>query len=216
MTSAVNSSLSDDFVLCDTTQQHKTHISKYQEVYYPWHPWYGCSVLVRGSLTRRDRVVFRCTIEDDAANKNLEVPQWMFDRAVCCGMRLVDTPVLRVHELRSLKALLGHVTVTTGGDLRQDQHCLLTPKGNVDAKTAKSSPRSSTGSISSCRSSISICVKVQEHESGGRERKLVHAASRQAYRRCIPPTRGKATIFTSLEGRVVTTLPLGASLSSPK
>jgi len=149
LASAIDYLHPDDYVRSDTTQQHKTHISKYQEVYYPWHPWYGRSVLVRGSLTRRDRVVFRCTIEDDATNKNLEVPQWMFDRAVCCGMRLVDTPVLRVHELRSLKALLGHVTVTTGDDLRQDQHCLLTPKGDVDAKTTKSSPGSSTGSISS-------------------------------------------------------------------
>ncbi len=105
--------------------------------------------LVRGSLTRRDRVVFRCTIEDDATNKSLELPQWMFDRAVCCGMRLVDTPVLRVHDLRSLKTLLGHATVTTDDDLRQDRHCLSTPKGDVDAKTAKSSPRSSAGPISS-------------------------------------------------------------------
>ena len=38
----------------------------------------------------------------------------MFDRAVCCGMRLVDTPVLEVRKLRSLKALLGHASVTTG------------------------------------------------------------------------------------------------------
>ncbi len=139
----------DDYVQHDTTQQHKTHISKYQKVYYPWHLWYGRSVLVRGSLTRRDRVVFRCTIEDDAFKKSLEVPHWMFDRAVCCGMRLVDTPVLEVCELRSLKALLGHASVTTSDDLRQDQHCLSTPKGDVDAKTAKSSPDSSAGPISS-------------------------------------------------------------------
>ena len=33
-----------------------------------------------------------------------------------------------------------------------------------------------------CRSSISICVKEHEHESGDKERKLIHAASRQAYR----------------------------------
>jgi hypothetical protein len=82
------------------------------------------SVLVRGSLTRRDRVVFRCTIEDDASKKSLEVPQWMFDRAVCCGMQLVDTPVLAVCELRALKALLGYASATTGEDLRQNQHCL--------------------------------------------------------------------------------------------
>ena len=139
----------DDFVQHGTTQQHKTHISKYQEIYYPWHPWYGRSVLVRGSLTRRDRDVYRCTIEDDASKKSLEVPHWMFDRAVCCGMKLVDAPVLGVCELRSLKALLGHAGVTTRDDLRQDQHCLSTPKGDVDAKTTKSSPCSSAGPISS-------------------------------------------------------------------
>jgi len=106
-------------------------------------------VLVRGSLTRRDRVVFRCTIEDDASKKSLEVPQWMFDRAVCCGMQLVDTPVLAVCELRALKALLGYASATTGEDLRQNQHCLSTPKGDVDAKAEKSSPGSSTGPLSS-------------------------------------------------------------------
>ena len=146
----------DDFVRHDTTQQHKTHISKYQKVYYPWHPWYGHSVLVRGSLTRRDRVVFRCTIEDDASKKSLEVPHWMFDRAVCCGMQLVDTPVLGVCELRSLKALLGHARVTTSDDLRQDQHYLCTLKGDVDAKTTKSSRRSSAGPISSTSNHTSV------------------------------------------------------------
>jgi hypothetical protein len=106
-------------------------------------------VLIRGTLKRRDRVVFRCTIEDDASKKSLEVPQWMFDRAICCGMRLVDTPVLGVCELRALKALLGHASVTTSADLLQDQHFLSTPKGDVDAKTEKSSPDSSAGPLSS-------------------------------------------------------------------
>jgi len=83
------------------------------------------------------------------SSKSLEVPHWMFDRAVCYGMQLVDTPVLGVCELSSLKALLGHASVTTSDDLRQDQHCLSTLKGDVDAKTTKSSPRSSAGPISS-------------------------------------------------------------------
>jgi len=79
----------------------------------------------------------------------LEVPQWMFDRAVCCGMQLIDTPVLGVCELPALKALLGHAGVTTSDDLRQDQPCLSIPKGDVDAKAEKSSPGSSAGPLSS-------------------------------------------------------------------
>ena len=135
-----------------TTQQHKTLIGKYQEIYYPWHPWYRRTVLIRGLLTRRDRVVFRCTVENDPCRKSLEVPHWMFDRAVCCGMQLVDIPILRVCQLLSLKAMLGHARVTTGDDLRQDRHGLPPPKGHVDAKTTPSSPRASTRPLSSTSS----------------------------------------------------------------
>jgi hypothetical protein len=39
----------------------------------------------------------------------------MFDRAVCCGMQLVDTPVLAVCELRALKALLGVAQLAAQG-----------------------------------------------------------------------------------------------------
>ena len=139
----------DDFVRYDTKQQHKPHISNFQEVYYPWHPWYGRSVLIRESVTRRDRVVFRCTIEGDRSQKKLEVPHWMFDQSVCCGMQLVDTPILKVCELLALKTLLGCARHTSRDDLRQDQHGLSPPKGNVDAKPTKASPHPSTGSLSS-------------------------------------------------------------------
>ena len=155
----------DDYVQHDTTQQHKTHISKYQKVYYPWHPWYGRSVLIRGTLVRRDRVVFRCTIDDDLSSKSLEVPQWMFDRAMCCGMRLVDTPVLGVCELHALKALLDHASATTGEDLRQNQQCLSTPKGDVDVKAEKASPPSSTGSLSSTSNRTPVVNATNENSA---------------------------------------------------
>jgi len=99
-------------------------------------------------------------------------------------------------------------------DFCRDQSCTVVHRNgprNLDSALSEILP-----GFQACRSSISICVKVHEHESEDRERKVVHAASRQAYRRCIPPTRGRTTIFASLEGRAVTTLPLGASLSSHK
>jgi hypothetical protein len=71
-------------------------------------------------------------------------------------MQLVDTPVPGVSELRSLKALLGHARITTSDDLRQDQHYLSTLKGDVDAKTTKSSLRSSAGPISSTSNHTSV------------------------------------------------------------
>ncbi len=78
----------DECVHCCTSRRRKTHKTEVRSVYYPWHPWYGRSLVIRELLVKGGLAVYRCCLEvDDSAAKSLEMPQWMFDRAICCGLR---------------------------------------------------------------------------------------------------------------------------------
>ena len=48
----------------------------------------------------------------DGALRPLELPQWMFDRAVCCTMRLTEEPSVSCSALFELKELLRATAVT--------------------------------------------------------------------------------------------------------
>lgn len=130
-----------------TSRQQNTHISEYREVCYPWHPWYGQSVLVRESFIRRGIAVCLCKIEGDRGRKSLEVPQWMLDRAICCSMKAVETPLVGVRDLVALKALLRNVALTASDELPQDQHRFSMLKGDADAELTKPSLRRATGAV---------------------------------------------------------------------
>ncbi len=70
-----------------TNRQRKIHKTEVRLVYYPWHPWYGRSLLIRESLVKGGLADYRCCLEvDDRAATSLEIPQWMFDRAICCSL----------------------------------------------------------------------------------------------------------------------------------
>ena len=88
-----------------TTRQHNAHITESRVIRYPWHPWYGRSVVVVRVSEKREQPVFRCAPEMDAM-RSIEVPQWMFDAAVCCRMTLAPTGSVCIQALRELARLL--------------------------------------------------------------------------------------------------------------
>ncbi len=93
--------------LGDTSQQHNTHLIEWREVRYAWHPWYGRAVAVRKRFARYDRVTFQCSIEADPEARLLEIPEWMFDPAICLRMRrLAAAPTVSCEALLDLKSLL--------------------------------------------------------------------------------------------------------------
>jgi hypothetical protein len=115
-----------------TTRQSKTRISEVKEVCYPWHPWHGNVVLIVGLVERRDRAAYSCRLDEDAVGPSLEVPCWMFDRALCCRFRLAEAAGVGCEELLQLRALLRRLRSGVEDSAVEDQHRSLPKKGDAD------------------------------------------------------------------------------------
>lgn len=102
---------------------------------YPWHPWAGRLVLVATTFTRAGRTMLRCRLTDEDRGPPLELPDWMFDRAVCGRMRLAPTPAVSTDHLLALRALLRGLGAATG-DRVQERHRPTRPPGDADATPA--------------------------------------------------------------------------------
>jgi hypothetical protein len=89
-----------------TTRLENTHGTEFREVQYVWHPWFGLSVGVHAAIEKPDGVVLRCTVSDCAADRWLEVPAWIFDRAVCGALRRMADPHADAAALAALADLL--------------------------------------------------------------------------------------------------------------
>ena len=68
---------------CYTTTFRNAHGTVLRELLYRWHPWFGLQVAIHEAVDKADGVVFRCTLNGSAADRWLEVPAWMFERAAC-------------------------------------------------------------------------------------------------------------------------------------
>jgi hypothetical protein len=77
---------------------------------YRWHPWFGLRVCVHGTIDKAGGAVLRCTLSGSDADRWLEVPAWMFDRAACAGQATLSTnPCVDVAALSALGNLLADV-----------------------------------------------------------------------------------------------------------
>jgi hypothetical protein len=64
-------------------------------------------VAIHEAVDKADGVVFRCTLSGSAADRLLEVPAWMFDRARCLDpSRLTASPFVSMDALSVLSDLL--------------------------------------------------------------------------------------------------------------
>jgi hypothetical protein len=74
---------------------------------YPWHPWFELQVAIHEAIEKADGAVFRCTVSGCDADRWLEVPAWMFERAVCLDHdRLIAAPFIDMTALSALADLL--------------------------------------------------------------------------------------------------------------
>jgi uncharacterized protein YwbE len=76
----------------------------------------------------------------------------MFDRAVCCTMRLTEGPVVSCSALLELKELLQGAAVTGDPVVIQTQHHSSMSKGDADAMLTRSSSHPSAAGIVSSSS----------------------------------------------------------------
>ena len=93
-----------------TTRFKNAHGTVFRELLYHWHPWFGMRVAIHEAVDKADGVVFRCTLSGSAADRWLEVPAWMFDRARCLDpSRLTASPFVSMDALSVLSDLLRQV-----------------------------------------------------------------------------------------------------------
>jgi hypothetical protein len=76
---------------------------------YPWHPWFELQVAVHEAIEKSDGVVFRCTVSGSEADRWLEVPAWMFERAAWADQALTDAPFIDIKALSALADLFREV-----------------------------------------------------------------------------------------------------------
>src|SRR5512134_4084158 len=90
-----------------TTRLENAHGTVFRELFYRWHPWSGTRVAIHEAIEKVDGVVFRCTLSGSQADRWLEVPAWMFDRAACPdALHLATAPFVSVDALSALTDLL--------------------------------------------------------------------------------------------------------------
>lgn len=64
-------------------------------------------------IENADREVFRCSLSGHASDRWLEVPAWMFDRAVCTAWRIAAAPHVDPRTLGVLGTLLQDATANS-------------------------------------------------------------------------------------------------------
>jgi len=109
-----------------TSRQRNTHSTESREVRYSWHPWHDRMVTTHRSFTRNGRAFFCCSVEESLEGRLLEIPQWMFDPAICCRMQLAAVPTVSCEALLDLKTVLQCALPPDREVVLQAQHpCLL-------------------------------------------------------------------------------------------
>jgi hypothetical protein len=123
-----------------TSHQSNTHSTESREVLYPWHPWFGRVVWIYRARVSRGWMVAHCGLEPQHECRGLEVPLWMFDRAVCCQLRLAPRPVVDIGALHGLAVLLAADSQPDGSPMLQAQHDSVLPEGGADENPVEPVP----------------------------------------------------------------------------
>lgn len=103
----------------------------------PGTTWCGRVVAVHKTFARNGRVVSQCSIEENSEARHLEIPEWMFDPAICCRMQLAAVPTVSCQALLDLKSLVRCVSLSHTDVVLQPQHCSSLSPGGADAKVPK-------------------------------------------------------------------------------
>ena len=119
-----------------------------RELLYPWHPWFGQVVYIHEVAEERGARVFHCDLENKPSARCLTVPGWMFDRAVCLGMRRAEGPQVELAALVRLGTLLAEVANRASGlgTMIGPRHS-FDHRGDADAEPESSATKGPTRSV---------------------------------------------------------------------
>ena len=132
----------------DTTRQPNTHNTESRTVCYPWHPWFGRSVVVYETLVKYGHSVCRCGLEEKRTCRAVEIPTWMFESATCSRLRVMNVPLVDCDALSTLTSILRSTPRSDRGDVLQAQHRSLLTTGGADAMVCEPSTSVSTHAVS--------------------------------------------------------------------
>ena len=149
-----------------TTRQHNAHRTEEREVLYPWHPWFGQVVFVHGRVNRGGARVLRCAQSNEEGVRCLETPEWMFDRAACCGVVRGDSPRVNRAALYRLMALISGGFGGHSGAVGEVRSYSLSQEGEADAPSgSRSCP--AARSVPSGRSESGVAATPSGHARKG-------------------------------------------------
>jgi hypothetical protein len=94
-----------------TTRRGNAHRTEERNVLYLWHPWAGYIVHIHSVIEKAAGDVFRCSRDDGASRRLLELPIWMFDLVACAPMRVATFPQVDIAALQALRTLLDAMAI---------------------------------------------------------------------------------------------------------
>lgn len=128
----------------------KTHNIAFEprQVCYPWHRWYGRSVLTRKAGGAHADVAFLCKLPEAPLDAMLvEIPRWMFDAAHCATLRFTERPHVDCATLRSLKNSITEQRVSVKAAVLQPQLSRQAGHGDTDDSDSKNKSDETAGAI---------------------------------------------------------------------
>lgn len=128
----------------------KTHNIAFEprQVCYPWHRWYGRSVLTRRAGGAHSDVAYFCKLPESPLDAMLvEIPKWMFDAAHCSTLRLTDQPHVDCATLRTLKISITEQRVSVKAAVLQPQLSGQAGHGDTDVNSFKKASNNTTGVV---------------------------------------------------------------------
>lgn len=117
---------------------------------YPWHPWYGRSILTRAAGGAHANSTYFCKLPESPVDAMLvEVPRWMFDAAHCARMRAAELPHVDCATLRALKSTIAEqrASVDTVKAVIQPQVSRQAGDGDTDGNDSTTSSHGAAGAI---------------------------------------------------------------------
>jgi hypothetical protein len=128
----------------------KTHSIAFEpkQVCYPWHRWYGRSVLTRRAGGAHAAVAYFCKLPEAPLDAMLvEIPKWMFDAAHCATLRLAERPHVDCATLRTLKNSIAEQRVSVKAPVLQPQLSRQAGHGDTDGSPFRKTSNNTTGAV---------------------------------------------------------------------
>lgn len=146
----------------------KTHniVFEPRQICYPWHRWYGRSVLTCRAGGAHADVAYFCKLPEAPLDAMLvEIPKWMFDAAHCAALRLTEQPHVDCATLRTLMSSIAEQRVSVKAPVLQPQLSRQAGHGDTDGSPFKKASNNTTGAV---RRTTRRTALERSHPSGAR------------------------------------------------